>query len=261
MKYILLFIAGILSLSAYCQTKPNLVIFITDDQNQQDVGAYGNTDVHTPNMDLLAKEGMRFNNAYAASSMCSPSRSVMFTGLYPYRNGSQMNHFTTRPGISNLPAFLKEAGYRVVIAGKTDVFPMSAFPFEYIGQEFGKYEPVENRTDRKQESVKMIEAHFKEKKDQPLCIIIAPWLPHVPWVKNREYDPAKLKLPEYLADTKETRAAVASYYQSINTADSLLGTVMQAVDKAGKKDNTAFFYFSDQGAQFPGQNGLFIIRD
>ncbi|MEJ7693329.1 sulfatase [Daejeonella sp.] len=252
MKYTLLLLAILFSFQSFSQSKPNLVIFITDDQNQQDVGAYGNPDVHTPNMDQLAKEGMRFNKAYAASSMCAPSRSVMFTGLYPYRNGSQMNHFTTRPGISNLPAFLKEAGYRVVISGKTDVFPLAAFPFEHIGKEFGKYEPMENRTDRRQESVKMIESHFKTNPEQPLCIIIAPWLPHVPWVKNRDYDAAKLKLPEYLADTKETRAAVASYYQSISTADSLLGEIMTTVDRVGKKNNTAFFYFSDQGAQFPG---------
>ncbi|SKB83552.1 sulfatase family protein [Daejeonella lutea] len=252
MKHILLLLAILSPFITRSQSKPNIVIYITDDQNQEDVGAYGNTDVRTPNMDQLAKEGMRFNKAYAASSMCSPSRSVMFTGLYPYRNGSQMNHFTTRPGIGNLPAFLKEAGYRVVIAGKTDVFPLSAFPFEHIGKEFGKYEPVANRTDRRQESVKMIESHFKEKPEQPLCIIIAPWLPHVPWVKNVDYDPAKIKLPDYLADTKETRAAVASYYQSITTADSLLGEVMTTVDRAGKKDNTAFFYFADQGAQFPG---------
>jgi len=252
MKYTLLLLSILLSFSSYSQIKPNLVIFITDDQNQQDVGAYGNTDVITPNMDKLAREGMRFEKAYAASSMCAPSRSVMFTGLYPYRNGSQMNHFTTRPGIGTLPEFLKEAGYRVVIAGKTDVFPLSAFSFEHIGKEFGKYDPVENRTDRKQESVRLIESHFKENPEQPLCIIVAPWLPHVPWVKNRDYDPDKLKLPEYLADTKETRAALGSYYQSISTADSLLGEIMKTVDKAGKKNNTALFFFSDQGAQFPG---------
>ena len=252
MKYTLLLLSILLSFSSYSQIKPNLVIFITDDQNQQDVGAYGNTDVITPNMDKLAREGMRFEKAYAASSMCAPSRSVMFTGLYPYRNGSQMNHFTTRPGIGTLPEFLKEAGYRVVIAGKTDVFPLSAFSFEHIGKEFGKYDPVENRTDRKQESVRLIESHFKENPEQPLCIIVAPWLPHVPWVKNRDYDPDKLKLPEYLADTKETRAALGSYYQSISTADSLLGEIMKTVDKAGKKNKTAFFFFSDQGAQFPG---------
>src|SRR5690606_23032412 len=87
--------------STFAQKKPNMVIFIADDLNQQDIGCYGNTDVKTPNMDMLAAEGMRFNRAYAASPMCAPSRSVMFTGLYPFRNGSQMNHFTVRPHTRN----------------------------------------------------------------------------------------------------------------------------------------------------------------
>jgi|GEM_PF-587285 len=233
------------------QKKPNILIFIADDLNQQDVGAYGNTDVSTPNMDRLSKEGMRFARAYAASSMCTPSRSALFTGMYPHHNGAQMNHFTVKPGVNNLPQFLKQLGYRVVISGKTDVFPLDNFPFEVIGKTFGKYEPVENRLDRENASVHMIESHFKEHPDQPLCLIIAPWLPHVPWFPHKDFDPEKIKMPEYLADTKETRSALASYYQSISAADEMLGRALNALDKAGQTGNTVTFFTSDQGAQFP----------
>ena len=66
------------------QAKPNIIIFLSDDQNQQDIGAYGNREVKTPNMDQLAAEGMRFTRAYAASPMCTPSRSAMFTD-HPFR--------------------------------------------------------------------------------------------------------------------------------------------------------------------------------
>ncbi|MBZ4191953.1 sulfatase [Niabella sp. 3A5MI-3] len=233
------------------QDRPNMILFISDDLNQQDMGCYGNRDVKTPNIDRLAAEGMRFTKAYAASPMCSPSRSVMFTGLYPFRNGSQMNHFTVRAGTRNLPQFLQQQGYRVVIAGKIDVFPQQNFPFERIGQEFGRYEPIENRLDRKQETVHLIEDHFKTHAGQPLCLIVAPWVPHVPWFPNRDFDLQQLKLPEYLADTRETRHALASYYQSIGEADKMLGTVLQALDKSGEKNNTAVLFLSDQGAQFP----------
>jgi arylsulfatase A-like enzyme len=233
------------------QRRPNIVIFIADDLNMQDVGAYGNTDVKTPNMDRLSDEGMQFSRAYAASSMCTPSRSALFTGMYPHNNGAQMNHFTVKPGVNNLPQFLKALGYRVVISGKTDVFPLDNFPFEVIGKEFGKYEPIENRVDRKNESVQMIENHFKEHPDQPLCLIVAPWLPHVPWFPHRDFDPAAIKIPAYLADTKETRSALASYYQSISAADNMLGRVLNALDKAGETNNTITFLTSDQGAQFP----------
>ncbi|GAA0559051.1 sulfatase family protein [Chitinophaga japonensis] len=236
---------------AFSQNKPNVVIFIADDLNQQDIGCYGNSDVSTPNMDRLAAEGMRFNRAYAATPMCAPSRSVMFTGLYPFRNGSQMNHFTVRPHTRNLPQFLQQLGYRVVISGKTDVFPLHNFPFEKIGKAFGQYFPVANRLDRKKETVQMIGQHFKERPEQPICLIVAPWVPHVPWFPNRDFDPGKLKVPDYLADTKATRKALAAYYQSIGAADKMLGEVLQAVDKAGQKNNTVVMCISDQGAQFP----------
>lgn len=246
---VLFFFLGLYSVSA--QDKPNMVIFLTDDLNQVDVGCYGNTDVRTPNMDALAAEGMRFNKAYAVAPMCTPSRSAMFTGLYPFRNGSQMNHFTVKPKTANLPQFLKKAGYRVVISGKTDLFPLQNFPFERIGEEFGKYAPVENRLDRKKETVNMIESHFKERPQQPICLIVAPWVPHVPWFPNRDFDPMKLKLPNYLADTKATRQALAAYYQSIGEADKMLGEVMQAIDKADQKNSTMLMVIADQGAQFP----------
>lgn len=236
---------------AFAQQKPNMVIFLADDLNQRDVGCYGNTDVKTPNIDTLAAQGMRFRKAYAASPMCAPSRSALFTGLYPFRNGSQMNHFTVRPNTANLPQFLQKQGYRVVIAGKTDVFPLDNFPFERIGEEFGRYAPVENRLDKKKETVHMIENHFKERPAQPICLIVAPWVPHVPWFPNRDFNPGQLKLPDYLADTKATRQALAAYYQSIGEADNMLGEVMQAIDKAGKKNNTVLMFISDQGAQFP----------
>lgn len=243
---------GCLGLSSVlAQNKPNIVIFISDDLNQQDIGCYGNSDIKTPNMDLLAAEGMRFNRAYAAAPMCAPSRSAMFTGLYPFRNGSQMNHFTVKPNTRNLPQFLQKLGYRVVISGKTDVFPLHNFPFERIGEEFGRYLPIENRLDRKKETVHMIEQHFKNRPEQPICLIVAPWVPHVPWFPNRDFQPEKLKMPGYLADTKATRKALAAYYQSIQEADKMLGEVLQTIDKAGQKNSTVTMFISDQGAQFP----------
>ncbi|HEU4551357.1 MAG TPA: sulfatase [Chitinophaga sp.] len=227
------------------------MIFIADDLNQQDIGCYGNADVKTPNMNALAAEGMRFNRAYAASPICTPSRSALYTGLYPFRNGAQMNHFTVRPNTRNLPQFLQKLGYRVVISGKTDIFPFHNFPFERIGEEFGRYLPVENRLDRKKETVHMIENHFKDRPEQPICLIVAPWVPHVPWFPNRDFDPGKLKMPDYLADTKATRKALSAYYQSIGEADKMLGEVLQAIDKAGQKNSTVVMFISDQGAQFP----------
>lgn len=218
-------------------------------------------------MDQLAAEGMRFTSAYAATPMCAPSRSNMFTGLYPFRNGSQMNHFAVQPGTKMLPDYLKKLGYRVVIAGKVDVYPQP--DFEHIGEYFGKYFPISNRNDPRHMSTQFIQENFKSNAEQPICLIVSTWLPHVPWVKNETFDPATLTLPDYLVDTRETRQALAAYYQSISAADQMLGEVMQALDDTGQQDNTVCMFFSDQGPQFPsakwttyrqGLNIPFIVR-
>src|SRR5687768_12827042 len=80
-----------LARSADPPPKPHIVLFVSDDHSWHDVGAYGATDVRTPNLDRLAKEGMKFEYAIAASPTCSPSRAAMFTGMYPMRNGAHAN--------------------------------------------------------------------------------------------------------------------------------------------------------------------------
>lgn len=251
-RILLLALLSGICFDAQAQRKPNIIVFVSDDQHQLDVGCYGNTDVRTPNMDRLASQGMKFSRAYAASPMCTPSRSALFTGLYPFRNGSQMNHYAVQPGVKSLPHYLKPLGYRVVLAGKTHISPAGAFPFEYIGEKFGRYEPVEERVDKDKITVNFIRDHFRDRPGQPLCLFVAVWLPHVPWMKNRDFDPVRLKVPPYLADTKETREALAAYYQSISTTDQVLGEVMQAVESSGQQNNTVFMFLSDQGPQFPG---------
>ncbi|UII19891.1 sulfatase family protein [Fulvivirga ligni] len=248
------------------QKKPNMIVFISDDQSQMDLGCYGNPDVKTPHMDQLAAEGMRFTSAYAATSMCAPSRSSMFSGLYPFRNGSQMNHFAVRPNIKMLPDYLKKLGYRVVIAGKVDVYPKP--DFEHIGAYFGNYLPISNRNDPRHVTRDFIKDNFANS-EQPICLIVCTWLPHVPWFENKKYDPEKLTMPSYLVDTQATREALAAYYESISAADGMLGEVLQALDDSGEKNNTVFMFTSDQGPQFPsakwttykqGLNVPFIVR-
>src|SRR2546421_3531630 len=67
--------------------RPNIVYILTDDQGYGDVGCYGATDVHTPNMDRLAREGSRFTSFYVAQPVCTASRAALLTGCYPNRIG------------------------------------------------------------------------------------------------------------------------------------------------------------------------------
>ena len=90
---LLITVAGCLSASAESfgrdsgkSRTPNIVFVLSDDLGWADLGCYGNTYHQTPNLDKLAAQGMRFTNAYAASSVCSPTRSSILSGKYPARN-------------------------------------------------------------------------------------------------------------------------------------------------------------------------------
>ena len=112
-------------------TRRNVVLIVSDDQGL-DLGCLG-VDVLTPRLDALARNGTRFDRAYAAVSSCSPSRGVLYTGLYSHQNGlyglaHTVHNQSLLDGIETLPVLLKAAGYTTALVGKKHVRPESAFP-------------------------------------------------------------------------------------------------------------------------------------
>ena len=102
---------------------PNIIIIYLDDLGYGDVGAYGSTELKTPNMDRLAQGGVRFTNGYASSATCSPSRFALLTGVYPWRNKRAKILPGTAPLIIDtaqltIPKMLKTQGYHTGIVGK-----------------------------------------------------------------------------------------------------------------------------------------------
>ena len=106
--------------------KPNVVILFTDDQGTLDAGCYGSTDLHTPAMDRLAAEGIRFTQAYA-HTVCCPARAALMTGRHPQRgrvNSWVQGDMKGRDGLNmsleevTLAETLKGAGYRTALFGK-----------------------------------------------------------------------------------------------------------------------------------------------
>ncbi len=75
------------SAGAATPQKPNIVLIVSDDHGREALGAYGNRQVRTPNLDRLAADGVRFDNAFATASSCSPSRATILSGLHVHANG------------------------------------------------------------------------------------------------------------------------------------------------------------------------------
>lgn len=102
--------------------KPNVIIILTDDIAWGDLGSYGATKVRTPHIDRLAKEGLRFTDAYAPASTCTPTRFALLTGKYAWRNNVSVVNgdapMTIVPGSLTLPELFKKADYTTACIGK-----------------------------------------------------------------------------------------------------------------------------------------------
>ena len=119
-KYLLiaiLYVTVMRSQSENETQKLNVLFIVADDLNC-DIGAYGNKDVHTPHLDRLAKEGMRFDSFTCANSICSPSRATILTGQYSHKNGVRGLNGSINEGSPQYPVELQKAGYQTWLVGK-----------------------------------------------------------------------------------------------------------------------------------------------
>jgi arylsulfatase A-like enzyme len=98
--------------------RPNVILMIADDMAWDDCGAYGNPKIKTPNIDRLAREGMRFDRAFVTASSCSPSRSSIITGRYPHNTDAEELHWPLPADQVTFVETLKAAGYWTAAAGK-----------------------------------------------------------------------------------------------------------------------------------------------
>ncbi len=105
-------------LAATAGPRPNVLFILTDDQRWDALGLAGHPHLRTPNMDWIGREGVWFRNAFCVTSLCSPSRASILSGLYPHAHGVADNFTEYPPQLRSLPLVLHEVGYETAYIGK-----------------------------------------------------------------------------------------------------------------------------------------------
>lgn len=230
-----IFILIVNSLSLFAQeSRPNIVFFLADDVTYNVIGCYGGEDAQTPNIDKLATEGMRFTSAYCAISMCAPFRAELYTGLYPVRSGCAYNHAPVKFGTKSVAHYLKDAGYRVGIAGKKHTSPSSSFPWE----------DFENNLNGKE-----VRDFMTRDEAQPFCLFLCSHNAHAPWESGdaSKFDQDKIYLAPIQHDNPKTREVMTRYLAEVEDLDREVGDMIESLDASGQRDNTIVMFSSEQG--------------
>lgn len=236
----------LLFLSAVCLAadRPSMVLLLADDMSP-DFSCYGG-DAKTPNIDRLAANGVRFDNAYVTASSCSPSRCSIITGRYPHNTGAPELHMDLPDGQFLFPKALKEAGYYCVQAGKWHMG-------EYAHQAFDHVYEREDADDPGW-SARFVPCLKERPKDQPFFAWFASFDAHRPWQADLEgpvADPASLTLPAGVPDTPKAREDLACYIAEVQRFDQTVGMVVDELKAQGVFENTIIIIMGDNGCPFP----------
>ncbi len=269
-------LTGLCAVGAVCGAraaeakKPNVLLIVADDHGREAMGCYGNPVVKTPAMDALARDGIRFENAFCTSASSSASRAVILTGKFGhsiahYGHSHSYHHFSTYATEKSLPIYLSQAGYSTTRIGKYHVEPESVYRFD-------REIPADARS-----SVRMADdcaGVIAGGSEKPFFLYYCTDDPHrnevfldgVPYRPNAfgnraggyegvtevTYRPEDVIVPSFLPDTPECRAELAQYYQSISRVDQGVARLVELLKKNNQYDNTLIIYISDNGAAFPG---------
>ncbi len=249
--------AAALSMSGFAgaqDTERTNILFITTDDLGPQLNCYDDPIPHTPNLDHLASEGVRFSSAYVTQASCSPSRSSMFTGLYPHQNGQiGLAHlgYSMTDGLQTLPGTLKAGGYFNGVIGKVHVGPGASLPFDFRGTPHGKTRDVRLVADSAR-------GFFEQAGDRPFFLMCNYFDPHRPLVEQvkgvpeKPYGPDDVKPFSFLAgaDSPQVRKEVAGYYDCVDRIDVGIGMLMEELEKSGHAEDTLVIFIGDHGPPF-----------
>lgn len=256
------------------QASPNMVFILVDDLGWSDLGCYGNEFIETPEIDKLAKSGMRFTAAYTAT-VCMPSRGMILSGQYNARTGLYKVPFkpNDRPWAKIIPpelwgkspvnaeplgALLTRGGYESKIVGKIHV--PEAFRTGMTGKsnpenakaalgksfynkvtQFSEANPGKKVGDITQQAIEFIASN----KDKPFFCYVGHHIPHIPLVARAELN------KKYEEKWKRKPGKIHPHYAAMCEAmDESVGLILESLDQLELSRNTMVVFFSDNGGVF-----------
>ncbi|HUG93933.1 MAG TPA: sulfatase-like hydrolase/transferase, partial [Planctomycetaceae bacterium] len=218
--------------------RPN-ILWITSEDNSPYLGCYGDKLAHTPHLDRLAAQGVRYRHAFANAPVCSTARTTLITGMYATTLGVQHHRSRVRipDGFRLYPEHLRAAGYYCTNNSKTDYNVANA------GQ------PWDESSNR---------AHYRNRRPgQPFFAVFNFTTSHESRVAPKQdgetfrVPPEDIVLPPYHPDTPEIRRDWANYYDQMTALDEQVGAVLAELEQEGLADDTIVFYYSDHGGALP----------
>ena len=262
------------SISGAAARPPNIILFLADDLGYGDLGCYGHPVIKTPHLDAFARQGVRLTQTYAASAVCSPSRSALLTGRTPHRNGvytwiAENSEVHLRTSEITLPQLLRGAGSGTCHSGKWHLngrFNHASQPQPgdhgydwWLGTQNNAAPTHENPTNfvRNGQPAGRLEGYsaplvareaitwLREKRDPAKPFFLAVWThePHYP-IKS---DPAfKALYPDLNDDVQR------EHHANVTQMDHAFGDLMRALDEQKLTDNTFVFFTSDNGPEGDG---------
>ncbi len=270
--------------------KPNVIIIMTDDQGYGDLSCMGAQDFKTPNIDAVARDGIRFSCMYSASPVCSPSRAALLTGRYPANAGVRAILAGHRrasgltPEVPTVAAALKKAGYRTGLAGKwhlglkeecrpnsngfDEFYGFLAGCVDYYSHIFywgmadGNTNPTHDLWNNDKEvynNGKYMTELITEKsvdfiqrhKDEPFFLYVAYNAPHYPMHAPEKY----LKRFSHLPKDRQIMAAM------ISAVDDGVGEIRAELERQGLLEDTVIYFQSDNGPSRESRNWLDGTQD
>ncbi len=207
------------------QSRPNIIFIMSDDHAYQAISAYSNRLLETPNIDRIAKQGMRFTNACVTNSICAPSRATILTGKHNHLNGKIDNRMPFDTTQVTFPQIFQDNGYQTAMFGKlhfgnnpkgVDEFKILPGQGNYINPRFITNEGDTTITGYVTDIITDLTLNWLQEErneDEPFLMMYLHKAPHRPWWprpdKFAEFTRKQFPLPETLFDSYENRGAAA----------------------------------------------------